>query len=247
MLLNAVESGSGERIMLLLHGMMGSAESWWRVASALSASECRVIALDLPGHGDSPRDASSTIESAADAVVETLWRMTGGRPISAIGHSYGGTVLAAAAARLPIDLAVYVDTSCSFIGGADREQLTAQYAADRARRRDAVWLRTTRPYYSEQDALVEARAAEKFDPATAASISSGADVSYPPGSGSILVRAEPSSFVTDDDARSLSGRGVDVRSIPGAAHTVWYSHCDEFVAALPEVFNDDGPIRPISS
>ncbi|HCS60651.1 MAG TPA: hypothetical protein DIW46_04515 [Microbacterium sp.] len=238
MLLNSIEAGSGDHAVLLLHGMMGSAESWWKIAALLAERGCRVIALDLPGHGDSPRDSRCTVASAADAVIETVQTLAPSPRVTAIGHSYGGTVLAAAANRLPLELAVYVDTTCAFSGGADRAVLTAQYAADRERRRDAEWLRATRPHYSAQDALVEARAADRFDPATAASISAGADVSHLPAPGSILVRADPSSFVTAEEAHRLSGRGVDVRSIPNAAHTVWYSHFDDFTESLPELFGD---------
>ncbi|WP_460799514.1 alpha/beta fold hydrolase [Microbacterium sp. GXF0217] len=236
MRLNAVESGSGERTVVLLHGMSGSAESWWRVSEALANGGARVLALDLPGHGLSPRDPSSTIDSAADAVIETLGMLAPGRRLVAMGHSYGGTVLAAAADRLPIDTAVYVDTICAFAGGADRDELIAHYVRDRRSRMDAASLRETRPFYSETDAVVEARAAERFDAVTAASISSGADVEHVPAPGSILVRADPSRFVPDEDARRLAARGVDVRAIPGAAHTVWFSHFEEFVTVLPEVF-----------
>ncbi|HWV49838.1 MAG TPA: alpha/beta fold hydrolase [Microbacterium sp.] len=242
MRLNVVESGSGDRTVLLLHGMTGSAESWWRVAEELAARGRRVLAIDLPGHGLSPRDPTSTVASAADAVVDTLVALAPGRRLIAMGHSYGGTVLAAAATRLLIDSAVYVDTACAFAGGADRDELIAQYASDRRSRRDASWLRETRPFYSEKDAVVEARAADRFDPVTAASISSGADVEHIPAPGSILVRADPSRFVTDEDAHRLAARGVEVRTIPGAAHTVWFSHFDEFVTALPEVFGADPPV-----
>lgn len=242
MRLNVVESGSGDRPVLLLHGMCGSAESWWRVAEELAVRGRRVLAVDLPGHGLSPRDPSSTVASAADAVVDTLVALAPGRRLIAMGHSYGGTVLAAAADRLPLDTAVYVDTACAFTGGADRDELIAQYASDRRSRRDASWLRETRPFYSERDAVVEARAADLFDPVTAASISSGADVEHIPAPGSILVRADPSRFVADEDAHRLAARGVEVRTIPGAAHTVWFSHFDEFVTALPEVFGADPPV-----
>ncbi|MFD5214552.1 alpha/beta fold hydrolase [Microbacterium sp. NPDC058345] len=236
MLLNTLESGSGERVVLLLHGLMGSAESWWRIGSLLAGRGHRVLALDLPGHGLSARDAQGTVASAADAVIATVEGLTGGAPLSAMGHSYGGTVLAAAADRLPLECTVYVDTACHFPGGADRVALAARYEADRRRRTDPTWLRTSRPFYSQTDAEVEARAAERFDPATAASISAGADVSHVPEAGSILIRARPSSYVSDAEAGRLSLRGVQVRDVPGAAHTVWYSHFDRFCALLPEVF-----------
>lgn len=236
MLLNAIETGAGDRVALLLHGMMGSSESWWRIAPVLERGGYRVIAVDLPGHGLSPRDATCSIASVAGDVVETVRSVAPGAPIDAIGHSYGGTVLAAAAERMPIERAVYVDTACAFEGGEDQHALAAQYEADRRRRADPGWLRSSRPFYSETDAVVEARAADRFDPMTAASISAGASVEGIPARGSILVRAEPSNFVTDVDVQRLQERGVDVRSIPDAAHTIWYSHFDEFCAALPELF-----------
>ncbi len=238
MRLNAVETGTGERVALLLHGMMGSAESWWRLTPVLVARGFRVVALDLPGHGLSYGDAGCSVLSAAEAVVETVRSRAAGGPIWAVGHSYGGTVLAAAADALALEGAIYVDTTCSFRGGRDPVALAAQYEADRQRRRSPAWLRESRPFYSEQDAAVEARAAEQFDPATAASISAGPNVDLNPGSGAILVRAVPSGFVSEEDARRMSSLGVDVRGVPGAAHTVWYSHFDEFCRTLPELFGE---------
>lgn len=236
MLLNAIETGTGDRVIVLLHGTMGSAESWWRVAPLLAGNGFRVIALDLPGHGHSPRDERCTVASAADAVVATLAARAPGAAVHGIGHSYGGTVLAAVTDRMPVAQAVYVDSACAFEGGADQRELAAQYETDRRRRRDPAWLRSSRPYYSATDATVEARAAERFDPTTMASVSAGTDVSHEPKEGTILVRADPSAFVSDATAARLRAAGVDVRDIPGAAHTVWYSHFDAFCAALPEFF-----------
>lgn len=250
MLLNVIEAGEGDRIAVLLHGMMGSAESWHRVVPLLVERGYRVLALDLPGHGLSARDPELTIETAADAVVETLAQalpstLSPGRATSddgcrrlavAVGHSFGATVLAAAAPRLDPGLAVYVDAALTLQGGHDRADLIAQYEHDRRARMSPVELRRLRPFYSVQDAAVEARAAERFDPATAASVSCGADGHWTAAPGSIVVRAEPSAWVADEDARRFEHDGVTVRSIPGAAHTVWYSHFEVFTAALPELF-----------
>lgn len=236
MLLKTIDSGAGDRVVLLLHGMMGSAESWWRIAPALEQNGHRVIAVDLPGHGLSPRDEACSVASVAGDVIETVQALAPGVPVDAIGHSYGGTVLAAVAARMPIRQTVYVDTPCAFTGGEDQLALAERYEADRRSRTDPAWLRASRPFYSETDAEVEARAAERFDPMTAASISSGEDVDGMPAPGSILVRAAPSRFVTEADAERFCSLGVHVRDIPGAAHSVWYSHFDEFCATLPELF-----------
>ncbi|MFK3678530.1 alpha/beta fold hydrolase [Microbacterium sp. NPDC090218] len=239
MQLHAIETGGGPRTAVLLHGLMGSGESWWRVAPLLAERGYRVLALDLPGHGLSPRDPDLTVERAAAAVVATIGCLAPAEPLHVIGHSYGATVLAAAAGRLKPELAVYVDASLALVGGADRLSLSAVYEQDRLMRSSPEALRASRPFYSATDAEVEARAAERFDPATSASISCGPDQRWDPAPGSIVVRADPSTWVTDDAACRFEEGGVEVRSIPGAAHTVWYSHFDEFTAALPEMFGAD--------
>lgn len=236
MLLHAIDAGTGPSTVLLLHGMMGSSDSWWRLIPSLTANGHRVIALDLPGHGLSERDPQLTIEQAAASVIETVRHLGPGRPLAAVGHSYGATVLAAAAKMLQPDLSVYVDAALALTGGHDRGALTAQYARDRGARLTPEDLLASRPFYSVQDAEVEARAAALFDPATTASISCDTDHSWLPDAGSIVVKAEPSSWVSDDDARRFAANGADVRSIAGAAHTIWYSHFDEFTASLPELF-----------
>ncbi|MFT4260091.1 hypothetical protein [Microbacterium sp.] len=146
----------------------------------------------------------------------------------------GATVLAAAG--LDAEVTVHVDSALSFTGGADRAALTAQYESDRARRQDPDQLRRSRPFCSAADAEVEARAAARFDPATNASISCDGDIDLVPRRGDILVHAEPSAWVSDDDKRRFADAGARVRGIRSAAHTVWYSHFDEFTASVPEMF-----------
>jgi pimeloyl-ACP methyl ester carboxylesterase len=229
--------GEGERTAVLLHGMVGSGESWWRVAPLLVASGYRVLAVDLPGHGSSPRDDTMTVHRAAAAVAESVAGVCGTTPDVVIGHSYGGLVLAAAvdSGALTPGLSVYVDNPFDTQGGGDRAELVASYEQGR-RSRTAEGLRASRPYYSDHDCVVEARAAERFDPATAAAQSVGPGLSFQPEPGSIIVRADPSDYVDEETAAVHSARGVLVRSVPGAAHTIWYSHFEQFVAALPEVF-----------
>jgi pimeloyl-ACP methyl ester carboxylesterase len=237
--LHVDETGTGPRTAVLLHGMMGSSESWWRIAPLLVDRGYRVLAIDLPGHGLSDRDGELTVERAADAVARTVADAGAAHPDVAIGHSYGGQLLAAAAPRLAPALAVYVDSPFSARGGWDRDEVAARYESDR-RTRTSEELRSTRPYYSDRDCVVEGRAAERFDPATAAAVSAGPGGVWMPASGSIVVRPDPSGYVDDARAAELTALGVEVRSIPGGAHSLWYSHFDEFVAALPEVFGQDG-------
>ncbi|MGQ9928168.1 MAG: alpha/beta fold hydrolase [Chloroflexaceae bacterium] len=48
---------------LLLHGITSSAATFWRVAPALRAAGHRVIALDMPGHGESDVSPAHDLES----------------------------------------------------------------------------------------------------------------------------------------------------------------------------------------
>lgn len=105
MRLHVDEHGVGPKVCVLVHGMMGSAESWWRLTPELVEAGYRVLALDLPGHGRSDRDRTLTVERAADSVVETIGELTTRAPAVAIGQSFGGAVLAAAASRLRPQLA----------------------------------------------------------------------------------------------------------------------------------------------
>ncbi|WP_315552864.1 alpha/beta hydrolase family protein [Microbacterium aurum] len=235
MRLHIEEAGTGPRTAVLLHGMMGSSESWWRIAPLLEARGYRVLAVDLPGHGLSDRDPELTITRAVEAVVDAVQDAGARHPDVAIGHSYGGQLLAAAGSRLGPALAVYVDSPFCARGGWDRDEVAAQYESDR-KIRTYEGLRSTRPYYGDRDCVVEGRAAERFDPSTAAALSAGPGGSWMPAAGSIVVRPDPSSYVDDATAAELVERSVDVRSIPGGAHSLWYSHFDEFVAILPEVF-----------
>ncbi|MFD6176103.1 MULTISPECIES: alpha/beta fold hydrolase [unclassified Isoptericola] len=232
--LHVREWGGGDRTALLLHGFMGSGDSWWRVGPALAESGWRVLAPDLPGHGSSPRDPQLTVPRAARAVVATFRERSTAGPEIAVGHSYGGVVLAAARAELRPARTVLVDALPRFRGGGDPVELRADYERDR-RARTYDDLRRTRPHYGEQDARVEAAAAEAFDPVTAAAVVSSPDGDWPLPAGAAVIRPAPSAFVPDDDAARLAAGGVVVRDVPGAAHSVWYGHYEEFMAALREV------------
>ena len=50
--MNHIERGNGDKL-LLVHGLGGSWRSWSTILDALSAQRT-VIAIDLPGHGDTP-------------------------------------------------------------------------------------------------------------------------------------------------------------------------------------------------
>lgn len=220
--------GSGDRLVVLVHGMLGAATQYHEVGPALAGHGCRVVAVDLPGHGSAA--PGETMEDFVDAVVAA-----GSRPALAIGHSLGAIVLWEALARLRPARAVYVDVPLEGGGPSSRSasELREHFGAARAARTEAH-LRATRPAWSAEDCRVEAEAAERFDVETAVALerSYARRATGRPTVPSLVVRADPSRYVSPERARELEGLGFCVRGIPGAGHSVWYGRVDDFLGAL---------------
>ncbi|WP_233160987.1 alpha/beta fold hydrolase [Actinophytocola xanthii] len=86
--LGTVDFGGDGVPILLLHGLMGRARTWWPVSRWLT-SYGRVVGLDARGHGRSPHRGGGwrTEDFVADAAAE-LERLGG--PAIVVGHSMGG-------------------------------------------------------------------------------------------------------------------------------------------------------------
>ncbi|BCJ39736.1 hypothetical protein GCM10010168_78080 [Actinoplanes ianthinogenes] len=104
MQLNTRTWGDGEKTALLVHGIMSDSRTWHRVGPRLAELGYRVTAVDLRGHGGSPRGSYSPQEWADD-LVETV----SGHVDLAVGHSLGAVALALAVDRLDCARAVYSD------------------------------------------------------------------------------------------------------------------------------------------
>src|SRR5262245_32335675 len=94
--LNAVEAGAGDAIVLL-HGLGSSQRDWQAQVEELSRTH-RVVALDLRGHGQSPRaELGVEVSDLAEDVAATLEALHV-KQSHVVGWSLGGlvgTVLAA--------------------------------------------------------------------------------------------------------------------------------------------------------
>jgi len=84
------QGGSGEPVLLLLHGLGATGDVWqgWRPLLA-QRWPGRWLAPDLPGHGGSPPLPDYTFASLAAAVAGIAGT---GAPIVVLGHSLGGVV-----------------------------------------------------------------------------------------------------------------------------------------------------------
>ncbi|TXS22120.1 alpha/beta fold hydrolase [Streptomyces sp. ms191] len=231
MLLHTTSWGSGDRVALLVHGIMSDHRTWRRVGPALAARGYRVTAVDLRGHGASGRAAGAegyTPRDYADDLVETL-------PVGAelaIGHSLGALALAGAVERLAPRRAVYADPAWHLPAGEAgyRPELFTQ-GKELTRQHIGI----LNPRWAEEDLDIEADAIRRWDERTAHGLvpSVGADM-WParPAVPSLVALADPSMLVGADDARTLKERGFELRTVAGAGHTLHRDDFEGFMTAL---------------
>lgn len=90
---------TNDKIVLFLHGFLGTSEDWTPMMKALSPS-ARVISVDLPGHGRSQilqhdgvnsSQLSFTIQSVADLLLKLICRITDGEVV-VVGYSMGARI-----------------------------------------------------------------------------------------------------------------------------------------------------------
>ena len=109
--LNYIDTGpreSGATPFLLVHGLGASLNYWAAIIPELS-SERRVIAIDVPGFGDSPAlPKPVTVEALTTAIVKLAASLGIRRPIL-VGHSLGGLLAILVAHEMQTEKVVLLD------------------------------------------------------------------------------------------------------------------------------------------
>jgi len=128
--------GPPERTFVLVHGLGGSHLNWVLVGPELSRRG-RVLALDLPGFGRSPRAGRSGRLTALRAVLARFIEEVAGGPVVLAGNSMGGGLAMMQAAVEPASVEGLVLT-CSVYpwarGGFPSPVVIGGFAAYRMRR-----------------------------------------------------------------------------------------------------------------
>jgi len=240
------DAGAAAPVAVLVHGITGWWRTWWRLAPALADRGWRVIAVDLRGHGTSPRiDGVATAESLAADVVATLEQLELPTVDALIGHSLGAAVSMELLHRHPelARRAVLEDPpgqtradDLEFQADLEREVLAARRDPESEVRRELA----ENPTWLEEDARqnVEGRALCDIG-GIVASLRANTGVRAPALASVIRV---PALYLIADQERSALGaeRAVLMRSLPpwseavelDSGHTI---HRDRFDAYLSQV------------
>jgi pyruvate dehydrogenase E2 component (dihydrolipoamide acetyltransferase) len=122
--------------VLLLHGFGADLNGWMFTQPAL-AEAGRAIALDLPGHGGSTKNIGAGDAAALTGAVEAALDALGIARAHLVGHSLGGAVATALAARVPDRVASLTLIAAAGLGADINAAFIAGFIRA-ARRKDAV-------------------------------------------------------------------------------------------------------------
>jgi pimeloyl-ACP methyl ester carboxylesterase len=146
--------GSSDRApVVLLHGAGGNALTWMPVAPAFAGR--RVLMVDMPAHGLSPRPLRWDLPATADAIARAVQHRLGN--VAAIwgGHSWGGKVAGLIAAANPSNCRglLLIDPSPSAAVPIDIEEFV-----------DGTWGLEMQPYASPDSAADAAHSLRHWQP-----------------------------------------------------------------------------------
>jgi pimeloyl-ACP methyl ester carboxylesterase len=123
-----LEGGTGEAI-LMIHGFPADKDVWTRFARRLT-SKYRVIALDLPGFGESPaRDGDSYDIEHQAARVHAFTQAIGLTRYHLIGNSMGGHIAGVVAHHWPAEVATLALLDAHGVGWGEASRVARELAA----------------------------------------------------------------------------------------------------------------------
>ena len=126
---NYVEMGpGGGKALLLVHGLSGAWQNWLENIPHF-AREHRVVAMDLPGFGESPMPDWELSVEAYGRFVHELCDALGIHTATIVGNSMGGFIAAEAATENPARFEKLVLASAAGISHARMRRQPAEVAA----------------------------------------------------------------------------------------------------------------------
>lgn len=239
MRLHTTTLGDGPRTIGLVHGLGGNAAMWSGLAHRIvGLGGRRVVAVDLRGHGLSPRADRYGVEDLAQDLVETL--PTGMDVL--VGHSLGGTVVSRAVERLAPDRAVYLDPGFRLGLPVDGWRGRLLWAAPRLMLPLVAFLgsRGRRPILAREDELALVLAKQQWDHAMAVDVfrevaHSPLDIADPVVPSTVVVSDDGHVVMAGDTIEELAAHHWEVRRLEGVGHDLFLEDLDRTMASIEDL------------
>lgn len=224
------EWGQGDRHAVLVHGVMSDSRNWRRVGPVLADRGYHVLAVDLRGHGHSPRADAYSAELMAQDIVDTV----PAEPELVMGHSLGGLTVSLAVERLQPERVVYVDPAFSCPAANAIQRLLAPAFLRTLARQSAARIARRNPRWDPADVEIEVETFRAFDRAAIPTVLQPSVMRAPTVmmAPSMVMLADNSYLVKPDVAAGLSEAGFEVRVVPGSGHVINRDDHDGFMRAL---------------
>ncbi len=233
MKLRVHSTGHGSKTAAVIHGISAEAALFADLTDRLADDYgYTVLAVDLRGHGESPRADDYALAAFADDVVETL---PSGLDV-VMGHSLGCRVLLDAVSRLLPGKAVYLDPAFAInrpVDVTDRSNVgqhpdrsfysLAELEAENPGWGQANLLRVQEAHSHWDDSMFE-----RLLPEVGAAPAPDAAPVVP----SLVLRGEYSPLVSEGTVERLRELGWEVRVQSGAGHNVQLDDIDEMLRRL---------------
>ncbi|NNC11318.1 alpha/beta hydrolase [Planctomonas sp. JC2975] len=219
------EWGTGDRVAVLVHGLFSSSRTWHRLGPELADKGYRVVAVDLAGHGQSPRSRWYSLSGLVRGIAESVPV----KPELAIGHSLGGLALSRLVRVLQPERAVYIDPA--FLGNRlpwwQRAGAPMLFHGILNRRERSV--ARSNPRWGKDDVEIEVGDYASFDRSFFKNFGDGRamPLSEPDRMTvpSMMMLADRSKLVSESVSERMRRLGFEIRTVAGAGHTV---HRDDF-------------------
>ncbi|MEU4423841.1 alpha/beta fold hydrolase [Actinoplanes sp. NPDC024001] len=151
--------GAYGRPVVLLHGLLYDRTMWWPVAADLG-NACSVIAVDLPGHGQSAPRGDYELESLAHDLAMLIAGLqlhrapvlVGQGESALLAEAFADTVATRAVVTLDEPVAEPPETVEQHLAAADLGAIPAAYRQFAVARPDATLLRAYRCWFRRPDA-----------------------------------------------------------------------------------------------
>ena len=230
------DRGSGDPVLVFIHGLAGDRSDWDYQFSHFSGGH-RVVAIDLPGNGDSGRDRHIWTMAAFGDDVASVADHLGLEDMILVGHSLGGDVVVEAALRLTgrVRGLVWVSSYRSLGSPKTAEQIEEWLAPFRSDFASATEDLARRNFGPDADADLVERVVAKMsaaDPEIVLAVLAAKKANEPAVLVALGEIDVPVVAITPDfkpiDTASFDAHGVELMVISGVGHFAMIEDPDAF-------------------